>query len=397
MRVMYLSATGELGGAERLLLDLLAGVRRARPSWPLHLVAPGDGPLAARASLLGITSTVLAVPASFVKVGEAGGGSDVRLAARLALAGIPIAAFTARLRHVVAAFRPDVLHTNSLKVHVPGTWTSGRAAVIWHLHDYVASRPLTARLLRWNAGRCAAAIVPSHSVADDARRVVGNRIHPVLNGVDLEQFSDTGVRLDLDGAAGLSPARPDVVRVGLLGAFAKWKGHTTFLDALARLPATAPVRGYVIGGPLYKTPGSQYSLDDLRTHASRLGLDGRVGFTGFVERPDAAIRSLDIVVHASTEREPFGLVIAEAMACGRAVIASDTGGAAELYTPAVDALAHTAGSAEHLASQIALLADDPALRRRLGAAARHTAEHRFDRRRMASEIVTLYEDVAGQS
>ena len=54
------------------------------------------------------------------------------------------------------------------------------------------------------------------------------------------------------------------MKVGLVATFARWKGHTTFLDACARLPRSLSVRAYVIGGALYQTEGSQVSLEDLR-------------------------------------------------------------------------------------------------------------------------------------
>ena len=85
-----------------------------------------------------------------------------------------------------------------------------------------------------------------------------------------------------------------------------------------------PVRAYIVGDAVYQTEGSQYSLDELRQRARSLGVADRVGFTGFVHTPEATFRALHIVVHASTEPEPFGLVIAEAMACGRARRSSAT-------------------------------------------------------------------------
>src|SRR5258708_38701834 len=90
------------------------------------------------------------------------------------------------------------------------------------------------------------------------------------------------------------------------------------------------------------------------------------------------MRALDVVVHASTQPEPFGLVIAEGLATGRAVIVSAGGGANELVTDGVDALTHTPGDAESLARCIERLAGDPALRRRLGAARRAAALRPFD-------------------
>jgi glycosyltransferase involved in cell wall biosynthesis len=403
MRVMYLSAAGELGGAERSLLDILASIRQAQPSWALHLVTAADGPLAARAAELGVTTEEVPFDAALSRVGEFGTGlaraGYLEFVWSLACAALPAAAYVPRLRESIRAFGPDLLHTNTLKMDLLGAWACPPGvAVIWHVHDYIGSRPFTARLLRWNVRRCDAVVANSDSVADDARAALGGRVpvFPVHNAVDLQRFSGTGRRLDLDALAGLPPAAGDVVRIGLLGTFARWKGHTTFLDAVARLPRQLRVRAYIIGGALYQTAGSQYTIGELQRHTAALGLSDRVGFTGFVTSPDEALRALDIVVHASTAPEPFGLVIAEAMACGRAVIAADAGGAREIFTPGVDALGHTPGSADGLAARIVELVRDPEARIRLGRAARQTAERRFDRARLATDLLPVYRRVVAK-
>ena len=140
--------------------------------------------------------------------------------------------------------------------------------------------------------------------------------------MDLERFSPRGPTLDLDAMAGVPPAPAGTIRVGLVATMARWKGHEVFLRALSMLPKDLPIRGYVIGGPIYSTAGSQRSVEELRALASGLGLNGNAAFTGFVKDSAAAIRALDVVVHASTDPEPFGLVVAEAMACGKPVVAS---------------------------------------------------------------------------
>ena len=92
------------------------------------------------------------------------------------------------------------------------------------------------------------------------------------------------------------------------------------------------------------------------------------------------MRALDVVVHASTEPEPFGLVIAEAMACARAVVVSRAGGAAEIIEPGVDALAHAPGDAAELAECIRLAGAERGPARAASATpARATAERAFDR------------------
>ena len=114
----------------------------------------------------------------------------------------------------------------------------------------------------------------------------------------------------------------------------------------------------------------------------------RTGFVGFQKETPPVYRALDIVVHASTQPEPFGLTIAEAMSCGRAVIVSAAGGATELLTPDYDALAISPGDSDAMADAILRLAENPQLRASLAQRARETAVGRFSRQRMAMEILS---------
>ena len=399
MRVMYLNPTGQLGGAESSLVDVLASLRCAQPSWPLHLLAASDGLLLERVRALGVTAEVLPFPATIGRLGEHGAaasGGTARFAGQIALASPSMLRYRTALRRAINDFHPAVVHTNGLKMHLLGAWAADRPALVWHLHDYLGTRGTTARLLRWHHLRPAAVVANSQSVADDAVRALGNGTHVVTvrNGVDLARFSRTGPRANLDAMAGLPPAAPNTIRVGLVATLARWKGHETFLEAIAQLPSRLPVRAFIIGDAVYHTEGSQYSLEELRARANALGIADRVGFTGFVLTPEAIFRGLDIAVHASTSPEPFGLVIAEAMASGCPVIVANAGGAAELVTPDLDALVHTPGDAADLAAKIAALASDASLRGRIGKAARVTAERDFDRARLATELVPVYQRAA---
>jgi glycosyltransferase involved in cell wall biosynthesis len=179
--------------------------------------------------------------------------------------------------------------------------------------------------------------------------------------------------------------------MGLLGTFARWKGHDVFLRALSQIRA-AGVRGYIIGEPIYETAASQFSMRELQELSVGYGLAGSVGFTGRIHDAPGALRALDVVVHASTEPEPFGLVIAEAMACGRPIIVSRAGGAAEIAQ--AGALFHRPGDAADLAARLSELIADPAQRRALGTAGRDAAERLFNRDRLANSLVTIYEALA---
>jgi glycosyltransferase involved in cell wall biosynthesis len=403
MKVVYLAATARPGGAERNLLDMLAGLRSARPDWDLHVIFGADGPLVRNVRELGAGSSVLPFAAPLASLGDFWLNGNANTRNRLGMlqmmvrASPSVTAYLFHLRRALRVLAPELVHTNALKMDILAAWTKPAGTrLLWHVHDYVGSRPVMAHLIRAHSGACAAAIANSKSVAEQLRRICGRElaVYPIYNAVDLARFAPTGARLDLDALAHLAPAPPGTIRVGTVGTLARWKGHEVFLRALSMMPKEISLRGYVIGGPVYQTVGSQYSREELRAMAARLGVDGRVGFTGFVDDSAAAMRSLDIVVHASTQPEPFGLVIAEAMACAKPVVVSGAGGACEIVRAGTDALSYPPGDAAALARCIGRFAENENLRASFGKTARAAAEERFDRKRLARELIDVYAAVA---
>ncbi len=401
VRILFLNPVGILGGAERALLDLLACLRRLDPELSLHLLAGTAGPLVEEASALGVDARLLALPERLSALGDSGlRGRGVREAWRFArsLAPAPalVAGYGRALRREVAAMGPDLVHSNGIKTHLLSPVLAGLPVKrVWHIHDFLGERPLVRRGLGALAPLASAAIANSGAVGADARAVLGRvPVHVVYNGVDVERFSPgpaQGARLD--ALAGLPPAPEGTLRVGLVATYARWKGHDVFLEAaaeLARAHPGLPVRFYLVGAPLYRTPGSQFSEEELRGLIARGGLEGRAGLVPFQPEPADVYRALDVFVHASTRREPFGLTIAEALACGRPAVVSRASGAAEGLTDGVDALAVAPGDRGALVGALRTLLEDAGMRARLGEAARRTAVERFSRERYAREVLGVY-------
>ena len=403
MRIAFLSTTSHMGGAEASLREVIGSLRRARPNWVLRLLTPLPGPLAEEAVRLGASVAVVPFPLRLARFGESqrsrrGYGSTVKQLAGF-VAAVPAAArYLQQLRRALTSFAPDVIHANGIKMDLLAAWARPPgSALVWHIHDYLGSRPLSSLLLRGSRRRTDAIVTNSDSVTADVHGQLGSRVPVcrVYNAVDADRFARNGARADLDRLAGLESAPTGTTRVGLVATAAWWKGHRVFLAALGRLPHDARVRGYVIGGPVYETDDSQQSHEELRLLADELHVADRVGFTGVVADPAAAMRALDIVVHASTEPEPFGLVIAEAMTCGRPVIVSRSGGAAELVVEGATGLMFEPGNVDQLAQCIGRLAADGRLRARLAEAARAAACDRFATGRLAEQLVPLYDRVSG--
>src|SRR5271170_7543473 len=121
MRIVYLNPSGQMGGAETSLYELLASMRQAEPEWELLLVLGEEGPLAEKARKLRVRTTVCPFPPGLARLGDA--GKHPLVAIWLLLKGVISAAFYARrLAGVMRSMQPDLIHTNGFKMHVLGSW-----------------------------------------------------------------------------------------------------------------------------------------------------------------------------------------------------------------------------------------------------------------------------------
>jgi glycosyltransferase involved in cell wall biosynthesis len=394
-------------------------LRAANPEIKLHLVVPVDGPLSQRAAAFGVVPHLVPLPDAISRTGEShlreGRAGAWTAFARQSFSAIPtVARYVHALRSALADIRADVVHSNGIKMHLAAAaavkptvvppasrrrvTANGRdlgrqPIVVWHAHDFLSTRPLTSRLLRLAARRTAGVVAVSEAVGRDVRRLLPGRLVAVVpNAIDVDEFNPSAPPVDLDALAGLSAAAGTVVRFGLVGTYAVWKGHDVFLQAAALFAARRPdlpVRFYVIGGPIYQT-AAQRSETELRLLAARPELNAKVGIVPFQSDPAGVYTALDVVVHASTLPEPFGLTIVEGMACGRPVIVSAAGGAAELFSDGRDAVGVPPGDTGALAKAMETLAADSKFRRQLADEARATAVQRFDRRRLGPELLRSY-------
>jgi glycosyltransferase involved in cell wall biosynthesis len=156
----------------------------------------------------------------------------------------------------------------------------------------------------------------------------------------------------------------DAVVIAQVGRMEPLKGHAAHLEALAAL---RDVPGWVcwqIGGA--QRPSEVEYVEGLKSMAERLGIGGRVRFTG--ERADVAelLDAADVYCQPNTRPESFGLTFAEALAAGRPVVTTDLGGARELVDDSCGLLV-APGDAGALARALRPLVEDAARRARLGA------------------------------
>jgi len=356
--VVHIIDSADFGGAEQVLLHLVAGLdRRAWRSVVIH---------DPRAERLGRRLAELGIEAVATNLGRARPWLRVPAVAR-----------------TMRRLRPDIVH-----VHRP--WPrSGRAALLAATLARPGAIIVTDHLAPRNAGRkrrlaerlLSARVTAWIAVSPDIARALeqllrgsGNRIRTVLNGVAVDRApSDESVH----------PPKPTRTtrRLVMLAQLRPQKGHETLLEALAALPDDVTL---VLAGD-----GPERARIEARV--ADLGLGPRVHLAGFVDDIRGLLTGADVVVLPS-RFEGLPLAVLEAMAVGRPIVATDVAGTNELVTDGETGLLVPPDDPSGLATAILRLLDDPDLARRLGENGRERVTERFGLDRMVRGVEGVYRE-----
>ena len=221
------------------------------------------------------------------------------------------------------------------------------------------------------------------SMADELRRLriaPASRVTVIYTGIDPRPFGGERDRSEARRALGLAPDRPVV---GWAGRFNAQKAPLDFVRVAARLARDTPeVQLLMAGeGPLAQA---------VRELARELGLEERLLTVAWQEDVPGMLAALDVYV-ATSHWEGLPLSLLEAMAAGRAVVATAVDGVAEAVEEGVSGYLTAAGDVESLADRAGRLVRDAELRARVGAAARTRVEARFTAERMMADWEALLE------
>ncbi len=251
--------------------------------------------------------------------------------------------------------------------------------VVWHVR--ILDEERLDRLLSRLAARI---VVNSRAVAGRFGFLNGNSppVTVVHNGVDLKEFDPQLPGESLRRELGID-ARAGVVTI--LGRLDEWKGHRYFLEAAAQVAACAAQARFLV-------VGDGVERRRLQGQARRLGLQGRVLFTGNRQDVPQILAASDVLVSAS-RAEPFGRVLIEAMAMGKPVVATRAGGVPEIVDEGRTGLLVDPASSPQLAQAICRLLQDPDLRRRLGNDGQRRAKKRFSAEQHAREMGRVFGQV----
>jgi glycosyltransferase involved in cell wall biosynthesis len=211
--------------------------------------------------------------------------------------------------------------------------------------------------------------------------------HP---GTNVQHFAPPP---DLDRTAlrrslGMDPDAPAVVIVGRLQ---RWKGMHVFIDSMKHVAQAFPnVQGVIVGGKHDLEPDYP---GDLRAQIDDLRLGDTVRMVGHQTNVREWMQAADVVVHAS-DREPFGIVVIEALASGRPVVASDTAGPTEVIRDGIHGLLTPYGDAEALAHAIERYLGTPAFAQAVAARGMQRAQD-FSTQTYAERVTAVLHEHTG--
>jgi glycosyltransferase involved in cell wall biosynthesis len=303
------------------------------------------------------------------------------------LRGIAYVRSTARSRRVA------LVYTNTI-VTISGA-IGGKLAgvpVLWHIRE-ILSMP---RPVRWLLYRmltlCADRIVCiSRAVRDsllkEAPNLAGKSV-VVYNAVSVVASNGVGRQIGFREELNVPEGAP---LVGMVGRITHWKGQEILAEA-ATLVLRKHTDAHFVAVGSYFADESHY-LQKIKSLINTLGLDGRFHLADYRSQITDVYRALDIFVLPSIKPEPFGRVTVEAMTQGRAVIATNHGGTAELIEEGVTGMLVPPSDPKALAAAISLLLRDQQLREKIGNAAAAFAKENFGMPRHGQHMRTIVDDL----
>lgn len=371
-RILHLITRLPIGGAERLLVDV---VRRLDP--------------------IRYESAVCCIQAR----GE--------LAAELERAGVPVFCLDrmqskrfdwraiADLARLLRRERISLVHSHLYHANLYGRLAASVAGVpaVATVHNVYTRRKLHRRLLnKWLSRITVRVIAVSEDVRDDLVEYDGidpGRIVTIHNGIDLSRIETPMTRQEARERLGIPDA---ALAIGCVGRLEEQKGHRFLLDACAALkkdPGFAfPLRMILAGdGRLRK---------ELENHAIAVGVAPWTSFLG--ARHDIAdiLKALDIFAMPSLW-EGLSVAMLEAMAAGLPIVISDVGGVSKALGNDEYGLKVPPGDATALATALRLLCQQPERRRALGVSARRRVAAEFDVGVMMARLSAVYDEaIAGR-
>lgn len=371
MNILVLHVVSDMYGSSKVLLQAVTALK-AR-GHKVCVVVSENGPLTEALELKGIDTKIIRLGILRRRYFNALG--------LLNRAGVLTRAFFA-LKKLCKQNQIDIIYTNTAPVIIGGILSKFTGIKnVWHLHEILEPGSFMHRFFGWLINATAQkVIVVSDAVYNNwAGRIDTSKMVKVYNG-----FEVSGINVDINVGANVNTIKPlreklnlnnNTVLVGMVGRVNLIKGQSYFIQIAAAAKAAGLNCHFVMIGDAYK--GYEYLYPQLETQITTLGLQNSI--TNLYYQPNAAalIQQLDIFVLPSIKPDSFPVVILEAMAAGKPIIATNQGGAQEQIVDSVTGFLVPINNATVAAQKLGVLVNNPDMRTRMGQAGARKLQEQF--------------------
>ena len=367
-RILYVHGIEAIGGAERDLIALLKTLDRQK--WEPHVVCPGTGPFRDQLHAIAVPVHALSLPPW-----------------RKPLAFFQRRSAIQRFGALVDQLDPAMIHVNDIwwvphTVRAVAYCASQSVPIVAHVRQEIEP----AKVRRYELDRAEAVIAISRQIEESliAGGVSASKVRTLYSGIDLSERHPTHDSQAIRQLIGI----PDgAVLVGTTANLFPRKGYEVMLRALPAIIRVVPAAHYVIVG----SDDNDYA-DRLKRLAQELKIADHVHIVGFQDPVQPFLASLDLYVHPAL-MEGFGIAVVEAMAMGKAVVATTTGGLPEVVAQGETGLLVPPGDVEALAATVVALLEDPVRREQMGRCGRARVNERFSLDASVAHMEQLYGEV----
>jgi len=214
--------------------------------------------------------------------------------------------------------------------------------------------------------------------------VTPSHVHVTYSGIDLDRFCHAESQYEIRQRYGL---KEDQLIIGTVANLFPRKGYEYLLEALVEVKDSIPnISCFIVG------EGATSYKKTLVQLVEKLGLNSNVIFAGFQKNVNQFVNVVDVFVLPSI-MEGFGIVLLEAMALRKAIVACRVGGIPEVITDGVTGILVPPKDSNALAKAIVGLITDEKAKQRFGEAARKVVEERFSQEMAMKRIENLYRDL----
>ena len=359
------------GGAEQLLLDLVTHGLDLDIQWVLIFLESGS--MTNQVKALGVETYIV----------SSGRLRDIHQWGQAVI----------QIARIAKKTRCNVLVGWMWKAHLysgPASILAGIPSV-WYQHEAPDDLSLLKRIANWIPTTAVLVITKACQEAQ-LKNFPKTLTRVVYPGADLDRFNPTALSSVKDIRVSLDlPLQVPIV--GIVGRLQHWKGIHVLIEAMPTILQFYPdVQCVVVGG---KHDLEIDYFDYLKDLIAKLHLEQNVILAGFQRNIPEWMQAMDVIVHAS-DQEPFGIVVVEAMALGKPVVAGASGGPTEIISPGIDGLLVPFNEADLLADAVLRCLKDQDFANQLGSAAQVRAQD-FSIKKFAGNFINTVEDILSKS